>query len=185
MVNHMSLRSYNTSLANRTLWYDGESSYNPTNLIKLLKQGITVDLVDALTPDIINYNNKVDLPLRIAVKDECKQLNFNWNIPVEYQQLNVVDYVSDLHFNRITNATSVELSNREIRLARELNRFKELGLFDLLRALIYIINTLLDHNIVLGVGRGSSVSSYVLYVLGAHEIDSFKYNLDIDDFLHE
>jgi DNA polymerase III alpha subunit len=40
-----------------------------------------------------------------------------------------------------------------------------------------------ENNIVLGVGRGSSVASYVLYLLGVHRVDSLKYDLDIKEFL--
>jgi DNA polymerase III alpha subunit len=40
-----------------------------------------------------------------------------------------------------------------------------------------------QNNVVWGVGRGSSVASYVLYLLGVHKIDSLKYNLDIHEFL--
>jgi len=34
-----------------------------------------------------------------------------------------------------------------------------------------------------GVGRGSSVSSYILYLIGVHKIDSIKYDLDYKEFL--
>ena len=40
-----------------------------------------------------------------------------------------------------------------------------------------------ENNIVLGVGRGSSVASYILYLLGIHKVDSLAYNLDIKEFL--
>ena len=46
----------------------------------------------------------------------------------------------------------------------------------------YVVDTLRDNNIVWGVGRGSSVSSYVLYLIGIHKIDSVKYALPIDEF---
>jgi DNA polymerase III alpha subunit len=39
------------------------------------------------------------------------------------------------------------------------------------------------HNIVWGVGRGSSVASYVLYLIGVHKINSMYYDLDIEEFL--
>jgi DNA polymerase III alpha subunit len=38
-------------------------------------------------------------------------------------------------------------------------------------------------NIVWGVGRGSSCSSYLLYLLGLHEVDVVKYDVDISDFI--
>jgi len=34
-----------------------------------------------------------------------------------------------------------------------------------------------------GVGRGSSVASYVLYLLDVHRIDSMFYDLDPSEFL--
>jgi len=33
------------------------------------------------------------------------------------------------------------------------------------------------------VGRGSSVASYCLYLLGVHKINSLKFDLDIKEFL--
>jgi DNA polymerase III alpha subunit len=40
-----------------------------------------------------------------------------------------------------------------------------------------------DNRIIWGVGRGSSVASYVLYKLGVHRIDSMYYDLDPQEFL--
>jgi DNA polymerase III alpha subunit len=39
------------------------------------------------------------------------------------------------------------------------------------------------NSLVWGVGRGSSVASYVLFLIGIHKIDSIKYNLNIEEFL--
>ena len=58
-------------------------------------------------------------------------------------------------------------------------------MFDLLSYLKYLVDTMRENNIVWGVGRGSSVASYVLYLIGIHKIDSIKYNLDIHEFLKE
>ena len=65
----------------------------------------------------------------------------------------------------------------------ELTMFEERNLFPVLRILIYIIETMRKHKLVWGVGRGSSVASYVLYLLGVHKVDSLKHNLDIKEFL--
>ena len=56
-------------------------------------------------------------------------------------------------------------------------------MIDLLCYLKYLVDTMREHNIVWGVGRGSSVASYCLYLLGVHKIDSIKYELDIREFL--
>jgi DNA polymerase III alpha subunit len=46
----------------------------------------------------------------------------------------------------------------------------------------YIVDTLRANNIVWGVGRGSSVASYVLHLIGVHKIDSIKYSIPIEEF---
>jgi DNA polymerase III alpha subunit len=40
-----------------------------------------------------------------------------------------------------------------------------------------------ENHVIWGVGRGSSVASYVLYLLGVHRIDSMFYDLDVSEFL--
>jgi DNA polymerase III alpha subunit len=65
----------------------------------------------------------------------------------------------------------------------ELSEFEQRDLLDLLKFLMYLVQTMRTNNIVYGVGRGSSVASYVLYLIGIHRIDSFKYNMDIKEFL--
>jgi DNA polymerase III alpha subunit len=49
----------------------------------------------------------------------------------------------------------------------------------------YIVDTLRANNVVWGVGRGSSVASYVLHIIGVHKIDPIKYNIPIEEFFKE
>jgi len=72
---------------------------------------------------------------------------------------------------------------QKTRVDQELELFVQHGMFDLLFYLKYLVDKMREHNIVWGVGRGSSVASYVLYLIGVHKIDSIKYNLDIAEFL--
>jgi len=69
------------------------------------------------------------------------------------------------------------------RVSLELELFIQHGMLDLLYYLKYLVDTMRENRIVWGVGRGSSVASYVLFLLGVHKIDSIKYNLDIKEFL--
>jgi DNA polymerase III alpha subunit len=69
------------------------------------------------------------------------------------------------------------------RVSEELEAFIEHGMMDLLYYLKYLIDTLEENEILWGVGRGSSVASYVLYLIGVHKIDSLAYNLDWREFL--
>ena len=69
------------------------------------------------------------------------------------------------------------------RCGAELMLYQERGLFDLLRYLKYLVDVMRQNHIIWGVGRGSSVASYVLYKMGLHKIDSMFYDLDPEEFL--
>jgi len=94
-------------------------------------------------------------------------------MPDEYKNLDIAKYVLDLC------VTDVELQ----RVGTELLLYQERNMFNILKYLKYLVDTLKSNNIVFGVGRGSSVSSYVLYLLGVHKINSLYYDLDITEFL--
>lgn len=96
-----------------------------------------------------------------------------WHMPEEYKELDIAAYVLGLC------QKDYELQ----RVGQELLLFQERDAFDLLRYLKYLVDTLRKNNIVWGVGRGSSVASYTLFLLGVHKIDSIFYNLDIEEFL--
>lgn len=97
----------------------------------------------------------------------------DWFMPDEYKTLDIENWVLDQ-----CNGT-VELT----RVAEELVEFRSRNMLDLLRWLKYFVDTMRTNNLVWGVGRGSSVASYVLYKIGVHKVDSMKYNLDWQEFL--
>jgi DNA polymerase-3 subunit alpha len=94
-------------------------------------------------------------------------------MPDQYRDLDIASYVLNLCQGE------AELQ----RCGAELLLYQERDLFDLLKYLKYLVDIMRDNNIIWGVGRGSSVSSFVLYKLGVHRIDSLYYNLDIGEFL--
>ena len=69
------------------------------------------------------------------------------------------------------------------RVEQELAEFKSRNMIPMLKFLVYMVTELKHNNILWGVGRGSSVSSYILYLIGVHKVDSLKYNLDYKEFL--
>lgn len=69
------------------------------------------------------------------------------------------------------------------RVILELNDYKKYNLIYLLRYMIFLVDTMREHKILWGVGRGSSVSSFVLFLIGIHRINSLTYNLNWKDFL--
>jgi DNA polymerase III alpha subunit len=108
-----------------------------------------------------------------SLEEFDKKLQKNWFIPEEYKDFNIVEFL----LNACT--TSEQLDRVQI----ELELFVQHGMYELLIYLKYLVDTMRSNNIVWGVGRGSSVASYCLYLLGIHKIDSIKYELDIKEFL--
>jgi len=176
--------SLNTELTERLLWYDGDSTVNADELLHaILNRKSTKGLyVSELTPDIEQYNRSVTLKSeRIGIKENIRPLSYDWRIPDEYKNINITEYVVAKLMEQSPNDDKLAL--RAQRVADELELYKKLELMDVLRTLIFVINTLIENNVVWGVGRGSSVSSYVLYLMGVHDVDSFKYGLNIEEFL--
>ena len=100
-------------------------------------------------------------------------LQNHWHMPDEYKQLDIAEHVLSL----CKSDTELQRAGHELLL------YQERDLFNLLRYLKYLVDLMRENNLIWGVGRGSSVSSYVLYLLGIHRIDSMYYNLDIAEFL--
>jgi DNA polymerase III alpha subunit len=94
-------------------------------------------------------------------------------MPDEYKEFDIAKFVLDQCDGY------VELQ----RAGQELLIFQERGLFPLLRYLKYLVDTMRKNNIVWGVGRGSSIASFVLFLIGVHRINSLYYGLSIDEFL--
>jgi len=96
-------------------------------------------------------------------------------MPKEYKEFEIVGFLLDQTQNE----------EQYQRVVKELDLFVQHNMIDLLKYLKYLVDTMRSNNIVWGVGRGSSVASYCLYLLGVHKIDSMKYELDIHEFLKE
>lgn len=108
-----------------------------------------------------------------SVEEFDNELQSNWHMPAEYKDLDIAQYILDLC------QTEAELQ----RVGQELLLYQERNLFNLLRYLKYFVDTMRLNNVVWGLGRGSSVASYVLYLLGVHKINSLYYDLPIEEFL--
>ena len=180
----MEAHLHKTDLKDRTLWFDGQSTFKASDLLSTI-QRYDVRYVDEITLDVDEYNMYVKEHQRIKVKTECASLSREWALPSEYANLDVINYVFNMHDILVRDLQAAEIEARERRLTLELLALEKRNLYDVVRALIYVINTLTNNNVVWGVGRGSSVSSYVMYVIGVHDVDSFEYDLSIDDFLHD
>lgn len=96
-----------------------------------------------------------------------------WKMPPEYFEMDIVKWILD------QCSTDEELQ----RCGMEILEFSKRDLLLLLSYLKFLVDTLRSNKIVWGVGRGSSVASFVLYKIGIHRIDSLKYELDFYEFM--
>jgi DNA polymerase III alpha subunit len=131
--------------------------------------GSIADITDSI-PKFQSYCSDIE---NLSVEQFDRERQQRWFMPVEYQQLDIAKYVLELC------RTDAELQ----RVAQELLMYQERNLFDLLRYLKYLVDTMRQNQIIWGVGRGSSLASYVLYLMGIHRIDSMLYELDPAEFL--
>jgi len=109
----------------------------------------------------------------IAVPEFDRRRQEYWFMPQEYREMDIAEHVLGLC------NTPEQLQ----RAGQELLLYQERGLFDLLRYMRYLVDVMQQHRVIWGVGRGSSVASYVLYLLRVHRIDSMYYDLDPREFL--
>lgn len=116
------------------------------------------------------------IPLDVDQKTFDSACQGEWFMPDEYKNINVYEYV-------LGKAHTPCEQPVQDRIWEELEAFEERNMMDLLRYMIYLVDFMRENSIVWGVGRGSSVSSYVLFLIGVHKIDSLKYDLDWQEFL--
>ena len=130
-------------------------------------RSINADSIPELTP----YNDLFD----ISLKDFDQANQRNWFMPRESVHENLMEMLFGM----------CNTPEQHKRVEAELELFAQHGMIDLLFYLKYLVDTMRENKIIWGVGRGSSVASYVLYLIGVHKIDSIKYDLDIHEFLKE
>lgn len=170
-----------TVLNNRVLWFDGVSAADPSNIWENLTSSRAVTHV---TEEIKRYNTLVGVSDRLWVKEECDDLTstHTWKGPLP-QFENLYDRIISTHYDRFN--TSPDFLDRERRLVTELETYKRHTQYRyLLCKLDWLVTWMHNRNIIWGVGRGSSVASYVLFVLEVHDIDSYIHDLDFSEFVH-
>jgi DNA polymerase III alpha subunit len=163
----------------------GQIIYNESDLVSMIMRDATIESLQGMlvepgvnletasayleqVPDLIEY------AFTDMTVEEFDAVNQNsWHMPEEYRHMDIAEYILSL----------CDSDAKLQRCGEELLLFQERNLFDLLRYLKYLVDTLRANNMIWGVGRGSSVASYVLYLLGIHRIDSMFYDLDAREFL--
>jgi DNA polymerase III alpha subunit len=162
----------------------GQQIYSEKDLCDLYLKNPNIVLKNVLIHDRVNFDpslnlNEIPKLIQYVINEDltveefdtkCKE---NWYLPEEYLDFDIAKFVLD------QCKSEAELQ----RAGEELLLFQERDMFMLLKYLKYLVDIMRKHNIIWGVGRGSSVSSFVLYLIGIHRINSLYYDLSIDEFL--
>lgn len=165
----------------------GNVLFDADGLIDLLMRGseLSNDLTAHDSDGVMKFNalcKELDHPEdavmiytkpTVDVADWDASFQEQWFTPEPYASMDVLNWLVE------KCATDAQIQ----RVAEEWALFEERDMIPVLRCLIYMIDTFRERNVVWGVGRGSSVASYSLYLIGVHKVDSMKYDLDVREFL--
>jgi DNA polymerase III alpha subunit len=165
----------------------GHPILSEKNILELIYEDKWNNVKDCLIQDgdyVKQYNNSVSenkdkFNLLDATDFDVDRDNYdqqnrsNWFIPEEYKTMDIEKYILDLC------KTPQEIE----RVNYELDLYKSHAMMDVLKFLKYMVDRLRKNKIIWGVGRGSSVASYILYLMGVHKVNSIQYDLDPTEFL--
>lgn len=161
----------------------GQQIFTEDDLIDLYLTNPNLKLNKVLIDSEINFSNELELEnvpllLNYAIENLTKNefdesCQNKWFLPKEYINFDIAQFI----LSQCKNDNELQRAGHELLLYQERN------MFNLLKYLKYFVDILKENNIVIGVGRGSSVASFVLYLLGVHKINSLYYDLQIEEFL--
>jgi DNA polymerase III alpha subunit len=161
----------------------GQLILNESDLCDLFLQDPNRSINYALVETLIKFDDDLNLEKipklqqyskpELSVSEYDKLNQQSWFMPDEYKNFDIAKWVLD----KCQNEQELQ------RAGDELLKFNDRDMFDLLRYLKYLVDTMRKNNVVWGVGRGSSVASFVLFLIGVHKINSLDYQLSIDEFL--
>ncbi len=174
-----------TELKNRLLWYDGKSSMDIDDIAKMILNGESIAHVYCLehTQEVENFNKLPSCDLQ--VKYHNIDFKHDWNIPEEYKNINLREFLANKIYINNLNKTEEYISKSKSRIDYELSLVEDMNLTGLFQCILYLIDVFTEHNIVWGVGRGSSCASYILYLMDLHCVDSIQYDIPANEFYKE
>jgi DNA polymerase III alpha subunit len=164
----------------------GRVRFHGSDAVELLMCG--ADLATLLiepTDDIAAYNLACDRHDKAAYRipaiidpdhspdtDTAQRIN-TWFIPPEYRARDMRQHLLAL----------CRRPDEVARVNHEMALFEARGLVPVLQLMCYLVDHFRQHGIVWGIGRGSSVASYCLFLIGVSKIDPIAYDLPIEEFL--
>jgi len=132
-----------------------------------------IDKFNKYSKEFGSVELKKFIPLDVDQKTFDGVCQSEWFMPDEYKNMDIYSWLEQ----RCETTEQVE------RLDEEFKEFENRNMLPLLQYMKYLVDFMRENNIVWGVGRGSSVSSFVLYLIGVHRINPIHFDLDWREFL--
>ena len=132
-----------------------------------------IDKFNKYSKEFGSVELKKFIPLDVDQKTFDNVCQSEWFMPDEYKNMDIYSWLEQ----RCETTEQVE------RLDEEFKEFENRNMLPLLQYMKYLVDFMRENNIVWGVGRGSSVSSFVLYLIGVHRINPIHFDLDWREFL--
>ncbi len=163
----------------------GQVYLNEAEALRLVYSNPTIDLNTITIDNASKFNKAVEelysnvpklkqyVPMNTSIEEFDRNNQSNWFMPKEYIDFDIAKWVLE----QCDGDTELQ------RAGDELMSFQKRNLLPLLNFMYYLVETMRENNIVWGVGRGSSVSSFVLYKIGINRINPIYYSLDFSEFL--
>lgn len=163
--------------------YYGRPIYTERDLVDIYMTNPDQKLKGVLTDKKLEIDPSLELEnvpqliehtlAQVSVADFDEEMRSKWHMPAKYRELDIAKWLLE----QCKHEEEIQ------RVGKELLLYQNRGQFQLLQYMKYLVDLMREHNIVWGVGRGSSVSSFVLFLIGIHRINSIYYGLDVEEFL--
>jgi DNA polymerase III alpha subunit len=163
--------------------YYGRPIYTERDLVDIYMKNPNQKLKHVLTDGKIEIDPELEIEnvpellehtlAQVSVADFDEEMRSKWHMPQKYRELDIAAWLLE----------QCKHEEELQRVGKELLLYQKRGQFLLLQYMKYLVDLMREHNIVWGVGRGSSVSSFVLFLIGIHRINSIYYGLDVEEFL--
>lgn len=164
----------------------GQAILSSDNLREIILQGKNIGHLNVIKDEEIELYEQYQAQLlhhatvfldapdeSLSFDDFHKERADEWIFPEKYQQIDVHTWLLD----KCTTQTQIDRVNEEYIM------YEDRDLIMLLRLFIFLVDYMREHKFIWGVGRGSSVSSYILYLIGVHRVDSLRFGFSILDYL--
>lgn len=162
-----------------------ETVFTSDEAMLLLQEGVDIseiiierdyetDLYESAVDEIFMDDRKLRRETKGLSQEQAHaQRCQTWMFPPSYRLLDVKSTLC----SRCT--TQEEITRVESEYAMYVDR----DLVIMLQFMMWLVDHMRAHNVLWGVGRGSSVASFCLFLIGISRVNPMRYGLGIDEFL--